>query len=179
MTPRKPTTVDQSLPFHSGAGVWVDTTRGVALNRFGRVLGCAKGHAYVRLSNGAGLHYLHRVVYEAAHGAIPDGMQINHIDGDKTNNALSNLELVTQAENARHASITGLMQHGERNHRARLTAEQVQEIRNPMRLKTNAEWAREFGVSRSAISLIRSGKNWTQHVAGCLKLLREDATNGG
>jgi hypothetical protein len=43
--------------------------------------------------------YLHRVVYELAHGTIPAGLHIDHIDGNKSNNLLSNLRLVTHQEN--------------------------------------------------------------------------------
>lgn len=44
--------------------------------------------------------YLHRAVWAAAYGPIPDGCFIDHIDRDTTNNALSNLRLVTPAQNA-------------------------------------------------------------------------------
>ena len=45
------------------------------------------------------LFSLHRVVFEAFNGAIGDGMVVNHIDGDITNNNLSNLEQCTQYDN--------------------------------------------------------------------------------
>lgn len=43
---------------------------------------------------------LHGVVAEAFHGPRPDGMQIRHLDGDKTNNRASNLTYGTASENA-------------------------------------------------------------------------------
>lgn len=50
----------------------------------------------------------HRLVWHALRGPIPEGLDINHIDGVKTNNHPSNLELATRAENLRHALRTGL-----------------------------------------------------------------------
>lgn len=42
---------------------------------------------------------VHRLVYETFVGEIPDGLQINHIDENKFNNHLDNLEIVTPREN--------------------------------------------------------------------------------
>ena len=44
----------------------------------------------------------HRLVYECINGPIPDGMQINHIDSNRQNNCIDNLELVTPSENLKH-----------------------------------------------------------------------------
>lgn len=46
---------------------------------------------------------VHRIVYEAFNGAIPSGMQINHLDGNPRNNNLENLEMCTPLENVRHS----------------------------------------------------------------------------
>lgn len=43
--------------------------------------------------------YVHRLVWEAFNGAIPDGYEIDHIDENKANNSLANLRLVTRHEN--------------------------------------------------------------------------------
>lgn len=43
---------------------------------------------------------VHRIVYEAFFGQIPDGMSIDHVDGNKVNNHISNLQLLTPEENA-------------------------------------------------------------------------------
>ena len=42
---------------------------------------------------------VHRLVYEAFNGKIPEGMQVNHIDEDKTNNSIENLNVMTSKEN--------------------------------------------------------------------------------
>lgn len=46
---------------------------------------------------------VHRLVYETWVGPIPEGMQINHKDGNKQNNHIDNLELVTARENLIHS----------------------------------------------------------------------------
>lgn len=52
--------------------------------------------------------YLHRVVYETFKGIIPGGMEVNHIDGNKLNNNVDNLEIVTRTRNAQHSWEHGL-----------------------------------------------------------------------
>jgi len=41
---------------------------------------------------------LHRYIWEQVHGPIPEGFCIHHINGDKKDNHLGNLALVTYAE---------------------------------------------------------------------------------
>lgn len=43
----------------------------------------------------------HRYVWELNYGKIPDGYDIHHKDGDKSNNDISNLELITRSEHMR------------------------------------------------------------------------------
>ena len=47
----------------------------------------------------------HRFIWEAFNGQIPKGMTIDHIDGNKMNNSLYNLRLVTRAKNTSLAQI--------------------------------------------------------------------------
>lgn len=51
---------------------------------------------------------VHSVVAAAFHGPRPVGLVIDHVDADKTNNRDTNLEYVTQEENARRAGRLGL-----------------------------------------------------------------------
>lgn len=55
--------------------------------------------------NASGEQRLHRAVWAAAHGPIPDGHHVHHIDGDPLNNDVSNLRCVTPKEHiAEHMS---------------------------------------------------------------------------
>jgi len=84
---------------------------------------------------------------------------LNHIDGDKLNNALSNLEWVTQRENMRHAFRIGLASNvGEKNSNAKLTADAVLAIRCSDESKE--ELGRRYGVDASAIREVRRGRTW-------------------
>ena len=51
---------------------------------------------------------LHRILWETWKNKIPKNLQINHLDGNKKNNSLNNLEIVTSKENVRHAIRLGL-----------------------------------------------------------------------
>jgi len=68
------------------------------------------GYLAIRVNLNRRAHMLaaHRVVWTVLRGSIPEGMDINHIDGCKTNNAPRNLELATRSENHQHAYRTGL-----------------------------------------------------------------------
>ncbi len=86
---------------------------GLVRSRFGRAIKpqlSKNGYIRVELwSDGKGKKYLlHRLLAQAFIPNIHNKPQVNHVDGCKTNNALSNLEWVTQSENQIHAYRTGL-----------------------------------------------------------------------
>ena len=86
--------------------------------------------------------------------------EVNHRDGNKFNNHVSNLEWATSSENNLHAFNTGLMKSGEDFYNAKLTNEQVRYIReNPSNL-TLVQLAEMFPVNMQTISDIQLGKRY-------------------
>lgn len=53
---------------------------------------------------------VHQLVAETFHGKHPNKSEINHVDGDKSNNHICNLEYCSRSENLKHAFRTGLKQ---------------------------------------------------------------------
>ena len=105
---------------------------------------------------------VHRLVYEAFFGAIPAGLQVNHRDGDKQNNRLSNLEITTAQGNMRHAYRLGLRDaKGSQNGRSKLDEDKVKEIR--LLAENGADWhsiADRFGVSYHAVKHVVKRTRW-------------------
>lgn len=107
---------------------------------------------------------LHRVIWESVNGPGPVDLEINHRDGRKSHNAITNLELATGSENMLHAFRTGLKHgyQGESSPQAILTEDQVSEIRRLLMTGLSQRaLAVRFGVSQSAIYKIRAGRAWT------------------
>jgi hypothetical protein len=101
---------------------------------------------------------VHRLVAEAFIGPREAGFEPNHKDGDKTNNAPSNLEWLTRSDNMIHAYATGLrkpanLPSGEAHHKAKLSDDQVRQIRQLFKPRVYAgpRLALEFGVTTFTI----------------------------
>lgn len=150
---------------HEGTGLLVWPEPGVIYGTKGEPVGAVCADGYVRLGGrrGAICLYAHRLIWEAVNGPIPAKLEINHVNGLKADNRIANLQLVTRAENIHHAIEIGLTRIGERHPFAKLTAEQVGEIRRTAGKISNAEWARRLGVDRTTIRYAREGKSW-RHV---------------
>ena len=58
---------------------------------------------------------VHRVIWTAVYGSIPDGFEINHLDENKDNNRISNLELTTHKENCNYGTRTERSANGHIN----------------------------------------------------------------
>jgi len=129
--------------------------RRLQLNRYGYPVACLNGKAKVVLKA------VHRMVVEAFIGPIPDGMQVNHKDGNKENNHLDNLEICTHSENQIHRHRV-LGQHmGEKHPMSKLKESDVHEIRKMLASGFSQQHiADKFGVERTNISAIRRKRTW-------------------
>jgi hypothetical protein len=140
---------------------YIITEQGDVINRHtGRKLKPQpNGKGYLRVGIGKKLMFVHRLVAEMYVPNPDNKPQVNHIDGDKTNNRADNLEWVSNLENRSHAVDSGLQVHGERCPWAKLTKEDVLAIRADEDA-TITELAKRYGVSRAAIRDVRQFKTW-------------------
>lgn len=107
---------------------------------------------------------IHRLVASAFLTPDPGKNQVNHIDGNKENNELSNLEWCTPGENQRHAFDNGLKiaNKGTDVPSSKLTELEVIEIRSRYAKGGVSQYklAEKYEVTQSAISDIISRKRW-------------------
>jgi hypothetical protein len=134
-------------------------------NRKLKLYDCGKGYWRVSL-------YLHKKVYRPrVHRLVASHFlrnpnfyeAINHIDGNKKNNHVDNLEWCDMKHNVNHALDTGLRKTGESVNLAKLTESQVFSILDMFAMQIPTKKIAEvFGVSKDAINHIRAGRTWSR-----------------
>ena len=84
-----------------------------------------RGYKQVDVYNDMGVKKhmkVHRLVYMAHIGAIPNGLQVNHKDENKTNNCIDNLELMTNKENCSYGTRNARISKSMKRYRAKQRA---------------------------------------------------------
>ena len=132
----------------------------------GRVLKQFVGKdGYLRTQFAGKTRTVHRVVALAFVPADPGRDFVNHKDGNKRNNAASNLEWCTFSENLSHAYSIGLKSSaGTKNSRNKLSYEDVAFIRKhyiPRDKEFGAKpMGRRFGVAHQTVAAVAHRQNW-------------------
>lgn len=103
---------------------------------------------------------VHRIVAKAFIPNPQNFKEVNHIDGNKQNNCVNNLEWCSRSENVKHAFDIGLARKrkGELSHRAKFTKSEIEYIR-AVYIPRNKQYgaralSRRFNVARTTIERI-------------------------
>lgn len=110
---------DSNVYEHPIKGVILKENSKYSIDRDGNIYnirtGCKrklfKSSGYFRVSLDGKNYLIHRLVASNFIAEIPKGYIVNHKDGDKTNNNINNLEIITYSENSKHAISNGLKQN--------------------------------------------------------------------
>ena len=107
---------------------------------------------------------LHRLILEVFVGKCPEGLIACHNNGIPTDCRLSNLRWDTYKSNKMDEKLHGTFICGEKHSLAKLTTEQVIQIKKDLlnKVKKPTELSRIYNVDISLICRIRDGKAWPQ-----------------
>lgn len=146
----------------------VRRTKSIARGKKGYVLANVdKGDGYlvVALSKNSQTktHLVHRLVAETFLPNPENKPHVNHIDRNRGNNCVENLEWATASENVQHShTCIPNLKAGSRNNNSKLTEDAVTDIRKMysegFRQKDIAE---KYGVKRNTVWDIVNRKSWT------------------
>lgn len=116
------------------------------------------GYKVVSLKNPQMLKKVHRLVAIAFVHNPENKPQVNHIDSNRTNNNVNNLDWVTAKENSEHSVKSGRQRQGEKHYKAMFKNKDIPEIRASS--LTRKELAKKYGVSRSTIENVLKKRTW-------------------
>lgn len=116
-------------------------------------------NGYVGLSLGSKTHFLaHQLIALAFLGPCPEGMEVCHNNGKRSDNRIENLRYDTRPGNHADCKRHGTYRNGERSYRAKLTWDQIRKIRGSE--LSQLQLAKIYGVDRHTINCIINRKTW-------------------
>lgn len=120
------------------------------------------GYMQVALMNAGvkSVRYVHRLVAEAFLENTSNLPTVNHINGDKSDNRVCNLEYASYGTNNQHAYDTGLHGRGERHYGAKLRLPDVKMIREKGKYASYEAIGNEYGVSKATVRDVLLHRTW-------------------
>jgi predicted DNA-binding protein YlxM (UPF0122 family) len=119
---------------------------------------------YLRINAEGTQERVHRVVAKAFLEQPRPDAEVNHKNGNKTDNRVENLEWVTKSQNMKHAHKNGLSKsYGEHSSQSKLTAVEAMKVKllaEDGRLYLS-EIAQKFNIGKRHVRRIRDGKRWS------------------
>jgi hypothetical protein len=117
----------------------------------------------LRADDGRGMVglYIHQLVALAFIGAVPQGMEVCHNDGDHLNNRVENLRYDTHQANMYDRVLHGTDWRGSNHPKSKLLERDVHVIRSLRNVTSSIQLADLFGVSSRTISAIWTGRIWS------------------
>lgn len=125
-----------------------------------RLSSCGSGYQKVvlRKDGQSSNVMIHRIVASAFLPNPEHKDEVNHKDGDKSNNSVSNLEWVTRSENQRHSVDILGNRHVGTEHPVKINAEIARRIYRAE--GSYSSIAREYGIIDTMVRNIKTGKSW-------------------
>ena len=153
------------LASSSGEVKRIKKSKGAKINKILKpYLNKSNGYYYITLTKNCVQKnfYLHKIIIKSFLGE--SNLQVNHIDGNKKNNSINNLEYVTSSQNMYHATRV-LNKRSKENHwNSKLKSADILEIKKLKNLGlTQKAIAEKFNVSRITICNILNNKTWVTH----------------
>lgn len=148
--------------------MWKEIEDGYYVSNYGRIknqkgviiYGSVHSDGYIFVTIKGKQHPVHRIVANCFCPMVENAEVVNHIDGNKMNNASFNLEWTTQSENVKHSHKNNLQPKGLSTYKGKFSEEQREEIKELYNSGeiSKREIARRYGVSHTCINDIISEK---------------------
>ena len=122
--------------------------------RYSKCSGYTNQDGYKRIKCNKSLRMMHRLIYWLYYHDLPTDKEIDHIDKNRANNAITNLRLATRSENCKGNQIGRAFKH--------LAEEQVHQLcRDIVSNQYNiTQLAEKYNMSRCNVKAVIAGKRW-------------------
>lgn len=136
------------------------------LSGYRKPVGAKQSSGYLHMSAGPTRNernyiLLHRLIWLSVNGEVPDRYEVNHKNGNKRDNRLSNIEIVTRSDNVKHAlhtlgKVFGVVLMGGGFHGRRTSKAEIDEILAlyDSGMTNQSEISRRTGVNRPVVNRI-------------------------